>query len=120
MPDSWKDKLACSFCAKPSGDVDKLIAGPGVFICNECVGLCNDILEQEKAAATTAPRLPMWENMTEDQILDHLPRIRAVQDQIDNNLRDWVNHLRTRDVSWERIGAALSMTRQSAWERFKN
>lgn len=119
MPDDWKDKLNCSFCGKPSADVAKLIAGPGVFICNECVGLCTDILDQEQAVQSTAPRLPMWETMTEDEVLDHLPRIRAVQAQIDDNMRDWVRHLRSRDVSWERIGAALAMTRQSAWERFK-
>ncbi len=39
---------ACSFCAKAQKDVKKLIAGPpGIFICDECVGLCNYILEQE-------------------------------------------------------------------------
>ncbi|MFI6602741.1 ClpX C4-type zinc finger protein [Nonomuraea sp. NPDC050536] len=114
MPD-----MQCSFCAKPSTDVEKLIAGPGVFICNECVGLCTEILEQEKTVATTEPRLPMWETMSDDQILDHLPRVAAVRAQIDDNLRDWVQHLRSRDVSWERIGASLNMTRQSAWERFK-
>lgn len=97
----------------------KLIAGPGVFICNECVGLCEEILQQEQAVQETAPRLPMWETMTEEQILEHLPRISAVQAQIDDNLHDWVGHLRTREVSWERIGASLGMTRQSAWERFR-
>jgi hypothetical protein len=115
----WKDKLRCSFCHKKSAEVTKLIAGPGVHICDQCVVLCNDILEEERLAASTEPRLPMWESMTEEQILGHLPKIAAVQAQIDDNLRDWVRHLRTRNVSWERIGASLSMTRQSAWERFK-
>jgi ATP-dependent Clp protease ATP-binding subunit ClpX len=36
--------LCCSFCGKPQIDVAKLIAGPMVYICNECIGLCNDIL----------------------------------------------------------------------------
>lgn len=119
MPDNWKDKLHCSFCHKKSADVGKLIAGPGVHICDQCVGLCNDILETERLAGQAEPRLPMWEEMSVDQILDHLPKIAAVQVQIDDNLHDWVRHLRTRDVSWERIGASLSMTRQSAWERFR-
>ncbi|MFI6293467.1 ClpX C4-type zinc finger protein [Nonomuraea sp. NPDC050790] len=118
MPD-WKDKLHCSFCHKNGTEVAKLIAGPGVHICDACVGLCDQILEEERLAESTEPRLPMWETMSEDQILDHLPKIAAVQAQIDDNLRDWVGHLRGRNVSWERIGAALSMTRQSAWERFK-
>ena len=118
MPD-WKEKLRCSFCHKSSADVTKLIAGPGVHICDECVGLCAEILKQEQLAASTEPRLPAWETMTDDQILDHLPKIATVQVQIDDNLHDWVRHLRGRNVSWERIGAALSMTRQSAWERFR-
>jgi hypothetical protein len=119
MPD-WKDKIRCSFCHKKSSEVKKLIAGPGVHICDQCIQLCNDILEEERLVASTEPRLPMWETMTEEQILEHLPKIAAVQAQVDDNLRDWVAHLRGRDVSWERIGASLGMTRQSAWERFRS
>lgn len=39
--------LACSFCGKNQGEVKKLIAGPTVFICNECIGLCTDILRED-------------------------------------------------------------------------
>ncbi len=46
-----RDKaVRCSFCNKLQGQVDKLIAGPGVFICDECVSLCSDIIEEEVAA----------------------------------------------------------------------
>jgi ATP adenylyltransferase len=38
------DVLACSFCGKHERDVAKLIAGPGVYVCDECVGLCNEII----------------------------------------------------------------------------
>jgi ATP-dependent Clp protease ATP-binding subunit ClpX len=42
------DKLLyCSFCGKSQHEVKKLIAGPSVFICNECVDLCNDIIVEE-------------------------------------------------------------------------
>ncbi|TBV83416.1 MAG: ATP-dependent Clp protease ATP-binding subunit ClpX [Desulfobulbaceae bacterium] len=37
----------CSFCGKPQSDVKKLIAGPGVFICNECIDLCNEIVNED-------------------------------------------------------------------------
>jgi ATP-dependent Clp protease ATP-binding subunit ClpX len=48
MPsDASSDKLNCSFCGKVQDDVKKLIAGPSVYICNECVDLCNDIIEEE-------------------------------------------------------------------------
>lgn len=39
--------LYCSFCGKSQHEVQKLIAGPSVYICDECVGLCNDIIEEE-------------------------------------------------------------------------
>ena len=42
-----KPLLYCSFCGKSQDEVRKLIAGPTVFICNECVGLCNKILRDE-------------------------------------------------------------------------
>jgi ATP-dependent Clp protease ATP-binding subunit ClpX len=40
--------LACSFCGKSQKEVKKLIAGPGVYICDECIDLCNDIISEEK------------------------------------------------------------------------
>ena len=48
MP-NYKDKkpLKCSFCGKPQNRVRKLIAGPGVYICDECIGVCTSILEDE-------------------------------------------------------------------------
>jgi ATP-dependent Clp protease ATP-binding subunit ClpX len=42
-----KTKLNCSFCGKEQAKVKKLIAGPNIYICNECVDLCNDILKEE-------------------------------------------------------------------------
>ena len=39
------DLLKCSFCGKSQKQVKKLIAGPGVYICDECIDLCNEIIE---------------------------------------------------------------------------
>lgn len=52
--------LRCSFCGKPQDEVKKLIAGPSVFICNECVELCREIIAEEVYEAIPAPgmRLP--------------------------------------------------------------
>jgi ATP-dependent Clp protease ATP-binding subunit ClpX len=113
-------RVRCSFCAKPSSEVEKVIAGPGVYICNECVGLCGDILrsEQRKPSAPAA-QLPAWEEtMTDEQMLDLLPRVAAVGEQTEASLQRLVAILRERRVTWARIGAALQVTRQSAWERF--
>ena len=41
------DLLKCSFCGKAQNQVLKLIAGPGVYICDECIELCNDIIVEE-------------------------------------------------------------------------
>ena len=45
--ESKDNKLTCTFCGKGQEDVRKLIAGPSVYICDECVDLCNDIIEEE-------------------------------------------------------------------------
>ena len=54
--------LYCSFCGKSQHEVRKLIAGPSVFICDECVELCNDIIReeiQEKSASGVGSKLPI-------------------------------------------------------------
>ena len=52
--------LRCSFCGKSKESVKKFISGPSVYICNECVSLCNEILaeEEEREAAEAVPRIP--------------------------------------------------------------
>ena len=44
-------ELKCSFCGKPQSQVKRLISGSGVYICNECVGLCQDIIADEERAS---------------------------------------------------------------------
>ena len=46
------DLLKCSFCGKSQKQVKKLIAGPGVYICDECIDLCNEIIEEELSQNT--------------------------------------------------------------------
>jgi hypothetical protein len=112
-------QVNCSFCTKPSSAVAKVIAGPGVYICNECIQLCNDILEEQQQASSAGTQLPAREEaMTDEEILALLPRIASVSEQTDASLQRLVTVLRGRGVTWARIGAALQITRQSAWERF--
>ncbi|GAA4208979.1 ClpX C4-type zinc finger protein [Microbispora amethystogenes] len=123
-PSLSEQDIRCSFCSKSKTEVNKMVAGPGVHICNECVGLCAEILAAQaaKAAESAEPaeaaEIPYAESMTDEQILEFLPRIAAVGAQVEENLRVWVQRLRDRGVTWARIGAALGMARQSAWERF--
>jgi hypothetical protein len=46
-PSAHKSVLHCSFCLEPQGRVSKLIAGPGVYICDRCVALCQEILDEQ-------------------------------------------------------------------------
>jgi len=107
----------CSFCTKDSDSVGTLVAGAGVFICDECVDLCATIIATKQASGGS-PRLPAWEQVDDRALLAHLPRIEAVRDQVDDDLRAWVAEARRRELSWDKIGEALGMKRQSAWERF--
>jgi ClpX C4-type zinc finger len=117
MPEQAAVLAQCSFCGKANSDVGKLIAGPGVYICNECIGLCNEILSAPIPAGD-APRLPSWEAMTDDEVLGHIPRVAASGAVVEADLQRWVRELRRRGTTWAQIGAALGITRQSAWERF--
>jgi ATP-dependent Clp protease ATP-binding subunit ClpX len=55
---SGEKVLYCSFCGKSQHEVKKLIAGPSVFICDECIELCNDIIRDEAPAEGTAAKAP--------------------------------------------------------------
>jgi ATP-dependent Clp protease ATP-binding subunit ClpX len=59
------EQLLCSFCGKSQRQVKKLIAGPGVYICDECIDLCNEIIDEELTAPTQLD-------------LDNLPRPREI------------------------------------------
>ena len=50
--------LKCSFCGKSQEQVRKLIAGPGVYICDECIDLCNEILDEELDASAAGGHRP--------------------------------------------------------------
>ena len=49
-PTDSNEQLLCSFCGKSQRQVKKLIAGPGVYICDECIDLCNEIIDEELSA----------------------------------------------------------------------
>jgi len=105
-------RLRCSFCGKSEREVAKLLAGPRVFICDACVGVCNRILD-------AVPRtFAGWDAMTDAQLLAALKPAAASVDGTRAVLQSQVDTLRRRGISWEAIGGALGVSRQAAWERF--
>lgn len=107
-----KKKLKCSFCGKSEKEVTRLIGGPGVYICDACVSICNRILE------ATSIAFPGWQAMTDDQLLGVLKTAEATVDATRSVLQAQIEELRRRDISWDAIGNALGISRQAAWERF--
>jgi hypothetical protein len=105
--------LRCSFCRKDKDSVDKLIAGPGVYICDECVELCSLIIAEQPAGEFGA-----WNERSDDELLADLARVQAAVSQADAAVHDYVDVLRGRGISWTRIGEALGVSKQAAWERF--
>ena len=77
----------CSFCTKPAEEVETLVAGAGVFICNECVDLVRGPSSLPSATAAPASACPLWEQIDDQALLDHLPRIEAVRGQVDDATR---------------------------------
>jgi len=65
-----KGQLKCSFCGKQQELVKKLIAGPGVYICDECIELCNEIIEEEFTEETDADFTSIPKPMEIREILD--------------------------------------------------
>ena len=70
-PSDGNEQLLCSFCGKSQRQVKKLIAGPGVYICDECIDLCNEIIDEE---LTTPSALD----------LDNLPRPKEIYTQLND------------------------------------
>jgi len=66
------DLFKCNFCGKSQKQVKKLIAGPGVYICDECIGLCNEIIEEE------------FPEQTESVLATELPKPREIRDFLDS------------------------------------
>ena len=64
-----EENLKCSFCGKDQDQVKKLVAGSGVYICNECIELCSEIVEEELAQNTSEE---FTELPTPKEIMDHL------------------------------------------------
>jgi hypothetical protein len=113
--------LYCSFCGKSQHQVHKLIAGPTVYICDECVAICNKCLDLP--IDTPRPKSEVCdfqdlEAMPNERLLVWLKTQAAAYEHVGAGLQRTVDILREREVSWAAIGEALGISRQAAWDRF--
>jgi hypothetical protein len=115
--------LRCSFCGKSQHDVRKLIAGPSVFICDECVELCEEIVKmpEEAFAVPTPEELPA---LPTEVLLSRLrfqhrsvERLRADLERFRADLKKTADKLRGREVGWATMAEMLGTSPQAAEER---
>jgi hypothetical protein len=113
-----KREYRCSFCGKAQTEVRTLVAGPGVFICDECVELCRPIIEtKDKPTTQEVPSL-LPDNAPTEALLKTLAGYNGAFERIGAAMQDIADILREREVSWATIGEALAVSRQAAWKRF--
>jgi hypothetical protein len=133
--------VQCSFCAKRQREVAKIIAGPGVYICNECIDLCNDIISEEamaepggdtarpvpgrvrqrpsaKPSTGQAPAPAYTSQLPTELLLDLLKGTMTTLAKVEADVRRKVAEARSRGVGWDAIGEALGLSPQDAEERF--
>jgi hypothetical protein len=107
----------CSFCGKSQEQVKTLVSGPGVFICDECIQLCQTIIAKKPATQESLGSL-LPENVATETLLKTLAGYEGAFERVDAAMQDVVDILREREVSWARIGHVLAVSRQAAWKRF--
>lgn len=109
-------ELKCSFCGKPQSQVKRLVSGSGVYICNECVGLCQDIIaDEERASERRGPqgsyRLPKPKEISEilsDYVIGQDPAKKALAVAVYNHYKRISNtHLMNDDVELQKSNIVM-------------
>jgi hypothetical protein len=107
---------SCSFCSKPNSEVRKLVAGPGVFICNECVDLSVTIIAatvDESPEESARRRAEFVGRSTEDTLM-FLSSLARSSTQLENDMIRWIRSLREQDVDSDRIASVLGTSVDSS------
>lgn len=90
----------------------RLLGGTKSYICDACVGVCNEIL------MATPTEFTGWPAMSDEDLLAALKVAEASVEGTRTVLQAQIDELRRRGISWALIGSALGVSRQAAWERF--
>lgn len=112
-------ELRCSFCAKSQHQVNKLVAGPGIYICDACIGLCQKFITDDSRTGEE-PKNPIdyFKSLESKILMDGFTNAERVRREVSAQQQLVVDILRERKISWADIGAALSVSRQAVWRRF--
>jgi ATP-dependent Clp protease ATP-binding subunit ClpX len=103
----------CSFCGREKSSVDRLVAGPAVYICDGCIRKAEQILLDDTARTLNDPG-----SQSDDQLLETMLRLHRSREDVEQAVASYVSELRKRGMAWSRIGESLGISRQSAWERY--
>ena len=114
-----KQLISCTFCGKPQTEVKKIIAGPGVYICNVCVELCVDVIAQVDTAPSTAePAVPQPSQPAPERMLEWLPAMAKTMRSVEGDVATRVAQLRVAGIGWDRIATALGIDEAAAIEQY--
>lgn len=114
--DSSIESKICSFCGRAGSRKNRLAGGLGAMICMDCLEFYyHDSRSATRVAAATKP---VWDEMSDAELLSKLPLILKSAAQNADFANDWVGLIRARQISWAEIGKVLGVSRQAAWERF--
>lgn len=105
----------CSFCGKSKGEVRKLVAGPGVYICDQCVDLCVEIIVEVEAEPDSVPSAT---RSSSERLLGWLPSIAQTLRSVEGDIAAKVGRLRDDGVAWAPIAEALGMSEAEVEQRF--
>lgn len=111
---------SCSFCGKPDTEVRRLVAGPGVYICDECVHLSVTIIEDSARSTPeeVARRRSEHRHRPSEDILAMLPALLRSVERVEGELAVSVHRLRARGVDWRTIADATGMSVDHFRRRF--
>jgi ClpX C4-type zinc finger len=114
-------RASCSFCSKPQTKVKKLVAGPGVFICNECVDLCATIVTESLAEApeVAARRRAVFADPSTPLLLAQLAPLARSAARVEGDLGQLVSRLVESGVAWDEVASALGESVEAARQRFE-
>jgi ATP-dependent Clp protease ATP-binding subunit ClpX len=112
----------CSFCGRDQLKVKAVVAGPAVFICNKCIGICQKTLDEHaKSGKAETPKVRYGATLLDlptKNLCSALVSQEKAIERVRSQMQTTVEILRSRNVSWSVIGEALGVSRQAAWERF--